>query len=273
MAPDPKPRRRHGHRRGVEPAGLRRWRLAHSRKADPRPRRRRRRSYDPAESKPVYTGSRGGRYWQGPTRRRYDPPQRRRFGSARKYGSKVEGGLAKYGAWLGAGLAALVGIGGAYSRYSTAYGADAANKYWTTIVGGDSAKGEIPEIAHLWQTDARYNINQFQYLAYKFLGQNVQGAFGEPSAWVMPFWGSLIAFVTGLFLKRSGKGSLVRIGKILQPMGTGGLVVSTIGALALPGCPESPHKVITDYGGRQQQRLAPPTVLPYQFVGQNEGAY
>jgi len=275
MAPDPKPRRRgHRPRRGVEPSGLRRWRLSHRSKADPRPRRRRRRSYDPTKSKPAYTGSRGGRYWQGPTKRRYDPQPRRHFTRAKAYGSKLEGGLAKYGALIGAGIAALIGVKAGMDTYTTAYGAEAANKYMARITGSD---GRPAEISHLWSMEdyaggVPGSFTPLTYLRYKILGQDLAGN-QTPSAWVLPFWGGIAALIAGFILKRVPNSKAHRIGRVLQPIGMGATAVATIGACALPGCPD-PKTGIDPMMGSKTPRLAlPSTVLPYQYVGQNEGAY
>jgi len=234
MAPDPKPRRHGFPRKGIEPKGLKRWRLSHRSKADPRPRRRRRRSYDPTKSKPVYTGSRGGRYWQGPTKRRYDPQPRRHFGRVRKYGSKLEDGLAKYGALIGAGIAALIGVKAGMDNYTTAYGAEAANKYMARITGSD---GRPAEISHMWSSETS-SYGPLEYLRYKILGQDLAG---NPvfSAWVQPFWAGVAALIAGFILKRVPNKTAHRIGRVLEPIGIGATVVSTIGVCALPGCPDA----------------------------------
>ena len=264
MAPDPKPRRR-GHRRGVEPAGLRRWRLSHKHKADPRPARRHRRY------KATFTGPRRGRYFQGPHKRRYDPRPRRHFTRAKAYGSKLEGGLAKYGALIGAGIAALIGVKAGMDTYTAAYGAEAANKYMARITGSD---GRPAEISHLWSMEAYAggvpgSFTPLTYLRYKILGQDLAGN-QTPSAWVLPFWGGIAALIAGFILKRVPNSKAHRIGRVLQPIGMGATAVATIGACALPGCPDP--KTGIDPMMRSSKTPSQP-ILPYQYVGQNEGAY
>lgn len=243
MAPDPKPRRRgHRPRRGVEPAGLRRWRLSRKHKADPRPTRH----------KPAYVGSRGGRYWQGPTKKRYDPAPR--FHRARQYfakhprygriGGKIEGGLAKWGMPIGFGLAMLFGVKTGLDTYNTAYGDKGSDYYVKNITGGwaeeDANYGKPAEISLLWTNHPAdgTGMTPSRYLNYKFLGKSFEGK-QVASAWVVPFWAGLIAWITGFVAKRSGIHSAARIGRVIEPMGKGALIAGTIGALALPGCPDA----------------------------------
>lgn len=226
--PDPRRRSRRGHRRGVEPAGLKRWRLAH-----------RRRTHDPGRKSSLWRGRRGGYYFQGPHKRRYDPaPPRRRFRSA---GGKAEGFFNKWGTALGA----LIGLGAGaytgYNEYNDAYGPNAGQNYINTIIGGEIKdktgaviKSRPPEISHLWANDEGWT--PLNYLQYKFLGIDSTGKY-IGSAWVYPFWfgfASTIARpIAKLFTNKAD-----RILKPLQKIGIGMLAVSTIGALALPGSPK-----------------------------------
>jgi len=205
--PDPRRRRKHrGPRKGVEPAGLKRWRLAH-RTHDPSAARRR---------KPWHRGPRGGKYWKGPTKRRYDPQRFARVRSygrrARAYGSKAEAIINRHAGIIGAGLAALIGI---YKGYEH----DKGNYF-----------NKIPlEYTHLGDFDMTHEWNVCNFLKWKFLGMNPDGSFGD-SAWVIPFWASLIGWI-------ASKLNVLppRYNKPLGGISKGALVVSTIGALTLPG--------------------------------------
>jgi len=283
MAPDPKPRRRgYRPRKGVEPKGLRRWRLSQKHKADPRPTRRRRRQW-----KAAHAGPRGGRYWQGPHKRRYDPQPRRSYrgrfrGGLGRASSKIEGGLARWGMPLGFGLAMLFGVKTGLDKFQAAYGDKGNDYYVKDITGGwvegdadsvGSLVGKPAEIANLW---APYRgMTTQSYLTYKILGKSQTGE-QVPSSWVVPFWASLIAWIAGLVARRSGVHSAARIGRVIEPIGKGAFAASLIGALALPGCPDkqgidySAGKVST--GGRSDLRAARP-ILQHQYIGQNEGAY
>ena len=232
---DPDPRRkrhRRGHRKGVEPAGLKRWRLSH------------RRTHDPGRASSLWKGPRGGHYFRGPHKNRYDPAPRRRFGGARRVGGKLEHGLSKYGGFLGAGISALVGVYTGFSDYQKAYGPSAGRNYLATIIGGDiynSAGTKIatrtPEISKLWGSpDAAYGGGPIDYLKYKFLGIESNGNY-KGSAWVYPFWGGLIATLAGPIAKLfTHKGQ--RFLRPLHKIGLGLTAMSTVGALALPGCPK-----------------------------------
>lgn len=232
--PDPRRRSHRGHRKGVEPAGLKRWRLAHK-------------THDPGRASSLWKGPRGGHYFRGPHKNRYDPPKRRRFGGARRAGGKLEHGLSKYGTLIGAAIAGLWGGWTGYSDYQKAYGAQAGNNYLHTIIGGDiynSAGTKIgtrtPEISKLWGTnDGLWGAPRgpVEYLKYKFLGLADDDKY-KGSAWVYPFW-------TGIALRLAGPIARIfthkadRILRPLQKIGTGMIITSTVGALALPGCPKT----------------------------------
>jgi hypothetical protein len=228
--PDPRRRSHRGHRKGVEPAGLKRWRLAHRRTHDPSPARhyfhRRRRTHDPAP--------------------RFRPARQyfARHPRYRRAGSKLERGINKYGGFLGALLSAITGIFTGYSDYQTAYGPSAVKNYWASIVGGDiyDAAGtkigtRTPEISKLWGTnDSTWGGGIDLYLKYKFLGLDATGKY-KGSAWVIPFWTSLVATIAAPIARlftHKGQRFLRPISKI----GQGALIISTIGALALPGSPK-----------------------------------
>jgi hypothetical protein len=91
-----------------------------------------------------------------------------------------------------------------------------------------------PEISKLWGTnDSLWGGGIALYLKYKFLGLDATGKY-KGSAWVIPFWASLVgtlaAPIARLFTHK-GQRFLRPISKISQ----GALIISTIGALALPG--------------------------------------
>ncbi len=192
--PDPKRRKSHkGHRKGVEPAGLKRYRLMHSGTYDPRPRKNsgnspkrnlrsklgnaRRRSH----------GFGGEGYAPGPL-------------------GKVERGVGKYGAIIGALLAFFIPD---YRGFTDAqkwgnYSKDKAFTDWIV----DGAKDEV----------AGLQADPIEKLKYKFLNKD--------SHWMMPFWISLGAFILSM-TKILPK----RINRIIQPISTGALAATTIGAL------------------------------------------
>jgi hypothetical protein len=229
---DPDPRRRnsrHGHRKGIEPAGLKRWRLAHKR------------THDPGSVRSYHTGRRGGHYFQGPRKRRYDPQRfARARGYARRAGSKLESSIRRFGTPIGALLGALAGIWTGIDEYKV-YGPNQYQNYWNTIVGGEvkNADGTVigtrhAEITHLWETTGAWN--PLSYVKYKFLGTDPTTGAYTGSAWVIPFWLSLIGTLAGPIAKIfTNKGQ--RFLRPIQKIATGSLIVSTIGALALPGSP------------------------------------
>ena len=241
---DPRVRRRKSRRRradprvkrGRVPPQLRAWVFRRRRRADPRVRRTRRRRADPGFARTVRSGPRGGWYFAGPKKRRYDP---RRRGFARRAVGKVEGAMNKYGRWIGGGLGLLAGILTGYNEYAGAYGAGNAWKnYWASIIGGKMADGtqRTPEISKLWgSSDALWGGGTVNYLKYKFLGLDGNNNY-IGSAWSIPFIVSLIGTLAAPVAKIfTNKGQ--RILKPISRISQGALVVSTIGALALPGSP------------------------------------
>jgi hypothetical protein len=245
--PDPgRRRKRHrgkGPRKGVEPPGLKRWRLSH--------RGRSRRTHDPGYSYSMRTGPRGGHYFIGPKKRRYDP---NRFARLRAYGrrhprlagyaGKVEHALGGgWGTGLGALIGLLAGIWTGWQEYGSAYGFGGkyqGSNYLNTIIGGEikdntgavlEKKG--PEIAHLWNFDMNSPQNALWYLKYKFLGLDDKNAY-VGSAWVIPFWASIISYI---FSRLPLGTKLKRIQRPVGALAKGGAIISTIGALALPGSP------------------------------------
>jgi len=241
MSYDPDPRRR-AKGRGRVPPQLRAWVFGRRRKRthDPDPRRKSMAyGYGKVGRKPYAKGSRGGVYWSGAKKPRYDPARFervRRYG--RRIGGKFEGFINKYGTPIGAGLAALTGVGTGLSKATTAYGDKALDNYVKIIIGGDTVNKDgsfemhrIPEIAHLWQNDGAWT--PLTYLKYKF-GLYQPG--GDLSSWAIPFWASLIGYIASKLPLPIPSWKRVRkpLGKIAAPA----LVVSTIGALALPGSGE-----------------------------------
>jgi hypothetical protein len=230
----PRRMKHRGHRKGVEPPGLKRWRLSQK-------------SHDPGYPSSYWKGARGGHYFQGPHKRRYDPAPRRSYGRVRHFASKagrgIEGSLNKYGTYLGMALGFGAGIYSAYDKYKI-YGKNQANNYLATLTGGDLkdsndailANKPYPEIAHLWATNDPDGYNTLPYLQYKFTGKDPTGA-QQSSAWVMPFWLSFATWLgstIGLKIGRLGK--LHRVLKPVNKIAKGATIATFIGALALPGC-------------------------------------
>jgi len=242
MSYDPDPRRRAKGRRGGLPKSIIRkygiskkaWQVFRGgRTHDPR------RSGARADHTPYGVGRRGGVYWSGAKKPRYDPA---RFARVRRYGRRIGGKfenfINKYGTPIGAGLAALTGVGTGLSKATTAYGDKALDNYVKIIIGGDTVNKDgtfeqhrIPEIAHLWQNDGAWT--PLTYLKYKF-GIDQPG--GDLSSWAIPFWASLIGYIASKLPLPIPSWARIRkpLGKIAAPA----LVVSTIGALALPGSGE-----------------------------------
>lgn len=219
---DPGPRRHSGHRKGVEPAGLRRWRLAH------------RRTHDPVRRvKHTYTGPKGGSYFQGPKTRRYDPrPRAVRFARLRRYGSKGEGFFNKWAAPLGFLGAIIAGIWQGISKYEQQAPGKGAENWFNRLTGQG---GLQMEASHLWNFNQKDPWNVLNYLRYKFTGINPDGTKGT-SAWVLPFWASLLTFILTTIAKKTGKvGKYSRIINPINKASLGALAASTIGALVIPG--------------------------------------
>ena len=196
MSYNSKPRRKHirGHRKGVEPAGLKRWRLAHK-KHDPRPRRR---SVSMGRRKRIYRGGRGGRFFMAglgtKMKRRYDPRPRRHF-SVRSVGGEAERALSGKWGWLAGGIAALVY--GVYQGLNDTAGmlggkitdGDTLKGYGMQVTGGTMYGQKVyPSISNLWQNNLYKN--PLSYLCYRFTGYNPDTKTWTGSAWVAPFWAS-----------------------------------------------------------------------------------
>jgi hypothetical protein len=202
------------------------------------------RTHDPSRVrryKTVYRGPKGGKFFQGPTKRRYDPGVRSRLrGYGRRIGGKAENFINKYATWIGTGLAALVGIGTGINKCTQAYKEKALEDYVAITIGGTTSDGQkrIPEIAHLWQNDGAWT--PLSYLKYKF-GIDQPG--GDLSSWAVPFWASLIGYVASKLPLPIPSWARIRkpLGKIAAPA----LVISTIGALALPGSGEHSNSAPT----------------------------
>jgi hypothetical protein len=84
------------------------------------------------------------------------------------------------------------------------------------------------EFTHLYSVSGKWN--PISYLKYKFLGIDPETEQQAPSAWVAPFWASLIGWIISKF-----KILPPRINRPLEGFAKGALVASTIGALVLPG--------------------------------------
>jgi hypothetical protein len=226
--PDPgRRRKRHrGPRKGIEPPGLKRWRLAH------------RRTHDPGYRRSLWRGPRGGHYFKGPRKRRYDPARfARARGYARRAGSKVGGFFSRWGSLVGFLGALAYGVWTSYSSVADWFTKGGYGEGKPDPVGNTSAAGRYwwllsNEYRHLYETVGDYSplgdATHKSYLHYKFM----------ESAWSKPFWISLIAFLGTTIAKMTGK--LGKYSSILTPINKiskGVLAVSTIGALVLPGTP------------------------------------
>jgi len=210
MSYDPDPRRKH---KGKEPPQLKRWRLAHKPKYDPAPGYR----------SSFWKGPRGGHYFQGPRKRRYDPTRNltSRVGSARRrsygYGGagyargpfgKVEQMAAKWGILIGA----LLGFGvPEYQAYQVAQ---------NTPEHPEWKKANFMEfVRHGWDNETKlFKKDPSKQLQYKFMNTE--------SHWCLPFWISLIVFILS-YMKVLPQ----RINRIAQPIATGALIGTTIGGL------------------------------------------
>ena len=246
MSYDPDPGRR---RKGGLPKALIRkygiskkaWRVFRGgRTHDPR-RKTIRYGYGAVRGKPYGVGRRGGVYWSRGRKPRYDP---QRFARVRRYGRRIggkfEGFINRYGGWIGGLVALAAGVGIGINKYVAARekagDTDTVNKalhnYWVTLIGGTRSDGRVrpPEISHLWQNDPPEGggYTPITYLQTKFLNTD--------SCWFFPFWGSLIGLIASKLPLPFRSWNRIRkpLGKISAPA----LVVSTIGALALPGCPD-----------------------------------
>ncbi len=200
----------------------------------------------------MWKGPRGGHYFKGPKKRRYDPKRFariRRYGHrVRGFGGKLEGGVNKYGGFLGFFGNLAYGIYHGFTEYQTVYGASAGVNYLHTITGGDiydSAGTKIgtrtPEISKLWGTsDSTWGGGIDKYLKYKFLGLDADNKY-IGSSWSPGIIGGLIATFAGPIAKLfTSKGQ--RILRPLSKIGQGLLASSTAGALALPGSGENVSK-------------------------------
>lgn len=195
--------------------------------------RKKKRSYDPARNKgmaygygavrgkPYRVGRRSGVAWSAGRKLRYDVAPRRRFAKARHYGGKAEEMINKHSGKLGFFGALLYGVLAGLSSIGKHVPQDqVAPRYFEVLT---------KEGMHLANFNMQDDWNVVNYLKYKFLGIHPQGLEGG-SAWVFPFWASLIAFILTKF-----KVLPKRINQPLEGISKGALVASTIGALVLPG--------------------------------------
>jgi hypothetical protein len=252
--PDPGRRRtrrrrtRDPRRRGKVPKQLRAWVFG------------RRLTRDPGYRYSLRSGPRGGHYFIGPKKRRYDPARKRRFGRAwltapaRRVGSQLERGFNRYASWIGGLLALAAGVWMGYDSMKN-YGPNQANNYLHSLIGGDikDASGTListrgPEIAHLWSLDQSKDAYYLpNYLKYKFLGLDPNTNQYVGSAWVIPFWASIAAFI---FSKLPLGPKLKRIQRPIGAIGKAGAIVSTIGALAIPGSDGSAQVIYAPTGAQ-----------------------
>lgn len=129
---------------------------------------------------------------------------------------------------IGAGLAALAGVVGAFQSLGTVTYPDsvgnknALERYWWLLQR---------EYTHLYNFDPNVPFSMHpeskpNYLQYKF----------TQSAWTIPFWASLVAFIGAKVACYFGVAPIIT--KPIERISTGALIVSTIGALVLPGSGE-----------------------------------
>ena len=166
--------------------------------------------------------------------RRYDPAARRSYRARfRSYGGKAERMLGGGWGWLAGGLLAL--LAGVYSGYQDTVAMVGSTGAWTAwlkqITGGSYQGTNVrASIANLWSKGGYYK-SPLSYLCYRFTGYNPDNKQWAPSAWVIPFWASLVGLITSM-LPLGAKAK--RIQRPLKAISSGALIVSTIGALALP---------------------------------------
>lgn len=149
---------------------------------------------------------------------------------------------------MGALVAGITGVAIGYNDYQQAYGPEAGKNYWNTIVGGEikDKTGAVlgkrtPEISKLWGSKdflwAGDGATIPNYLKYKLLGL-AQDNKWKGSAWVYTFWGGIAAYlarpIAHIFTHKGDKYL-----KPIQSFGKGLAGMSTVGALALPGCETS----------------------------------
>jgi hypothetical protein len=209
------PGRKYKSRKGRVPPQLRAWVFGRRRRThDPGRRKGMSYGYGSIAGKPYAKGRRGGVYWSGGHKPRYDPGRGRRKGRFTGFGGKILTKLDKYGTALGA----LIGFGvPAYMSIQEHDWTKGSNwyKYFTLGIPG--------ELKTLFGQST--GMSSMDYLAYKFT---------NPSCvWVAPFWGSLVARVLSGF----GFFGLIppKYNVVIKKFANGMLITSTIGALALPG--------------------------------------
>lgn len=172
-------------------------------------------------------------------KRRYDPAaRRRRFGGIRSYGGKIERGLSStWGSVLGGAAATLYGVFSGLNDTANMLGdkitdGDTLKAYGQQIYGGTMYGQPVQaSISNLWNPNAIYGESALNYLCYRFTGYNPAAKTWAESAWVAPFWAS-VAGLVGSMLPLGAKAK--RFQKPMKAIATGGLIASTIGALALP---------------------------------------
>jgi hypothetical protein len=208
MSYDPDPRRRRKGRKRRVPPQLRAWVYG-------------RRRYDPARrkhrirGKPYGVGKRGGVYWSGGHKPRYDPDRKRFKARAKGFFGKIGSKLEQYAEIIGFGVGFGVPTYLAKQKQPT--------KPWLPwLIDG------IKD-----QTECLFGGGGFKsttdYLLYKFTNPE--------SHWTAPFWGSVI----GRTLSGFGFFGIVpaRWNKLLKKLFTGSLIASIIGGLFMLGTPDN----------------------------------
>lgn len=217
--PDPRRRRKHGPRKGVEPSGLKRWRLAHTRTHDPGRRRPKR----------TYSGPRGGRAWIGPRKRRYDPPRQTGGGFAgyRSRHPRASGFLGKAGATVDRyamiiGAALGFGVPAYQSMQSMMWTKGARWIYWFT----EGIPNAVQDLFCMRSQTPEWGKG-LNLVLWKFTNPQ--------SHWMMPFWISAIGSIVLGFARDIAPAKFKRPMHALQKMSTGATIATLIGGLFCPG--------------------------------------
>jgi hypothetical protein len=245
--PDPGRRRKRGKgKRSRVPPQLRAWVYGRRKKRYDPGRRSIAYGYGTIRGKPYRIGARGGVAWTGGRKPRYDP-ERRRFGRIRRYGGKFESFINRHAGKLGFLVGLGFGVGSGYSNVANAVGGEQAPARYFDLVKS--------EFTHLYSTSGKWN--PISYLKYKFLGIHPETEQQVGSAWVAPFWASLIGWIISKFHVLPP-----RINKPLNNFCKGALAASTIGALVLPGTTVSD---VVNAGSTTHTSTTFPTTTPQEM--------
>ena len=209
--------------------------------ADPKKRRKRRSmatGYGRINSKPYKRGPRGGTYWSGGRKPRYDPQRRSRRSKAR---GKLDGMFNQIQKRIDP-ICDLIGfLTGLIAPLKSAYDTYMESGFWQypsaeKSIGNFFKLGVPMEVSQLLNQPVPggrdKGLGTIKYLEYKFLNDECR--------WKAPFWASLGVYLAckfgipqmlvGLVSKKA-----TRIFRPIQKIAGGALVATTLGALVLPG--------------------------------------